>query len=114
MTHLKHFEKLQLHEVTTILLQAWFNALLGKMSKSTRAGLKAILHGIFARAIEWKLYVDMNPVTPVKVFGEDDSREKVKLSDAHTRQFLAALQWDIRLLCMVCLFCGLRFLKRSR
>lgn len=90
-------------------LQQWFDIKQGKLSKSSRKGLKSILSGIFERAIAWKLYPDdRNPVHQVKIWGDSDAREKRKLTDEQTRQFLAELPYDVRLLSSTCLFCGLR------
>jgi integrase len=98
-----------LSEISTEALQQWLN---GKqkdgLSKSSRKGLRNIVSGIFERAIAWNVYSERNPILSVNVYGEDDSREKLKLSDEHIRQFLAELPYDVRLLCMVCLFCTLR------
>jgi integrase len=102
------FEAFKISEMTTVCLQDWFNGIEKALSKSSRTGLKNILSGIFERAIAWDFYNDRNPAEGVKIFGAGTPREKRKLEDAETRQYLAELPYDVRLLCSVCLFCGLR------
>ena len=71
--------------------------------------MKSILSGIFERAIAWNIYPDdHNPVSKVKIWGDSDAREKRSSTDEQTRQFLAELPYDVRLLSSTCLFCGLR------
>lgn len=102
------FEKLSLSEVTPHKLQQWFNAK-QDLSMETRKGLRNIVSGIFERAIYWKLYNSpINPIKGLKLIGNEGKREKRKLTEEQTRQFLAELPYDVRLLCSVCLFCTLR------
>jgi integrase len=103
------FNEFTLSEITTLALQEWLNAKQkAGMKKSSRLGLRNIISGLFERAITWKIYQEANPIVGVKIFGENDAREKRKLSDEQIREFLAELPYDVRLLCSVCLFCTLR------
>lgn len=107
--HLKDaFAGMQLYELGSFEIQKWLNSKQGKVSKATRFDLKNLLSGIFQRAIDWKLYNEANPVMSVIVHGEDDAREKRKLSDDDTRRLLGELRADVRLLCSIALFCTLR------
>ncbi|HEX3682154.1 MAG TPA: hypothetical protein VHU83_06380 [Bryobacteraceae bacterium] len=103
------FERLSLYELTTKRIQDWIDEK-GKtgLSWSTRADLRQLLSGIFSRAIEWGLYKEQNPVRYVKIGRKRLVREKRKLTDDQTRRFLAALPYDLRVMCCVGLFSTLR------
>ena len=64
----------------TIVLgtQEWFNAKQNERSRATRLGLRNIISGIFERAIAWSLYTGPNPIRGVRIFGQNDSRQKSK------------------------------------
>jgi integrase len=103
------FATLRLAEITTLRLQSWLNEKqTAGMKKASRLGLRNIASGLFTMAIKWELYTGVNPVANVEVYGENDSREKIKLTDDQIRRLLAELRPDVRLLCSVALFCGLR------
>lgn len=100
------FGKLSTAEITGQRIQAWLD---GKtLSWSTKADLRNLLSGIFGRAIEWGLYMDSNPVRFVRVGRRTLLHEKRKLDDEQTRRFLAALPYDLRVMCCTGLFCTLR------
>jgi hypothetical protein len=84
-------------EVTTQRIQTWLDQ--KKLSWSTKTDLRNLLSGIFSRAIEWGLYKDNNPVRFVHVGRRTLVLEKRKLTDDQTRQFLAALPYDLRVMC---------------
>lgn len=102
------FGAMTLSQITTKCLQEWFNGNQAQFSKETRKSLKNVLSGVFERAIAWNMHGDRNPVEGVKLFGGKECREKRKLTDEQTRQFLAELPYDVRMLCSVCLYCTLR------
>ena len=103
------FNEMTLSDVTTEALQKWLNSKQkAGMAKASRLGLRNIVSGIFERAIAWKIFQEANPIIGVKIYGDEGAREKVKLTDEQIRLFLAELPYDVRLLCMVCLFCTLR------
>lgn len=103
------FGHLKLHEISTKLIQEWLDdkAKAG-LSWATRTDLRNLMSGIFNRAIAWGDYRDRNPVEAVSAGRKRIVREKRKLTDEQTRRFLAALPYDVRLMCCTCLFCGLR------
>jgi integrase len=118
--HLKNhirpaFEKLMLCDIQPLLVQQWLDAKAepdedGKsgLSWATRTDIRNILSSIFTKAIEWGRWKDRNPIEYVHVGRKRAAREQRKLTDDETRRLLAALPEDVRLLCAVALFCGLR------
>ena len=100
------FGHLMLCEVTTLLVQEWLNQ--KQLSWHTKTDLRNILSSIFTKAIEWGRWKQSNPIEHVHAGRKRMAREQVKLSDDDTRRLLAALPWDVRLLCSVCLFGTLR------
>jgi integrase len=100
------FGYLALCEVTPLLTQQWLDA--KTLSWATKTDLRNILSSIFTQAIQWGRWKDSNPIEHVSTGRKRAAREKRKLSDSDTRRLLAALPWDVRLLCCVCLFLTLR------
>lgn len=100
------FGSLTTAEVTSRRIQSWLDA--KALSWSTKTDLRNLLSGVFSRAIEWGLYKDSNPVRFVHVGRRSLVLEKRKLDDEQTRRFLAALPYDLRVMCCTCLFCTLR------
>jgi integrase len=64
--------------------------------------------GIFTQAAKWGHWHGANPAVNVAVGRQRALHEKRKLTDEQTRQLLSALPEDVRLICMVALFCTLR------
>lgn len=103
------FGNLTMCELTTQRMQAWLEekAQAG-FSWSTRTDLRNLLSGVFSRATEWGLYKEPNPVRFVHAGRRALVLEKRKLDLEQTRRFLAALPYDLRVMCCTCLFCTLR------
>jgi len=101
------FEKLTLAEITNQRIQNWLDEKTS-FSWSTKTDLRNLLSGIFSRAIEWGLYKDANPVQFVHVGRRTLLLEKRKLDDVQTRRFLAALPYDLWVMCCTGLFSTLR------
>lgn len=99
------FEHKALCELTTQKLQEWLDT--RKLAPMSRKDLRNILSSVFRCAKIWGLYQDSNPLEMVIVRG-GPQREKRKLTDEQTRTLLAALAYDLRVLCCVALFCTLR------
>jgi integrase len=112
--HLKNhiepaFAKLMLCEITTQRVDAWLTEKEnGGMSWSTRMDLRNVLSSVFTKAADWGHWSDRNPIERVSVGRRRMLREKRKLTDEQTRRLLAALPFDVRLMCCVALFCTLR------
>jgi integrase len=100
------FEKLMLCEVTTLLVQEWMNSI--TLGWATKTDIRNVMSSIFTCAIAWGRWKDSHPIEHVHVGRKRAVREQRKLSDDETRRLLAALPWDVRLLCCVCLFGTLR------
>lgn len=100
------FGNLMIADVTTQKVQVWLDA--KPVSWSTKTDLRNLMSGIFSRAIEWGLYKDSNPIRFVHAGRRQLVLEKRKLEDDQTRRFLAALPYDLRVMCCTCLFCTLR------
>jgi integrase len=119
-SHLKNhirpaFEKLMLCDLQSLTVQQWLDAKAEldaegnpKLSWATRTDIRNILSSIFTKAIEWGRWKDKNPIEPVHAGRKRAVREKRKLTDEQTRRLLAALPYDLRVACCVCLFCTLR------
>ena len=103
------FGTLMMAEVTTKriddLLAAKAKA---NMAWSSRASLRNFICGVFTQAGKWGYWSEKNPAMDVYVGKQRAAREKRKLTDQQTRQLLEALPEDVRLICMVALFCTLR------
>ena len=109
--HLKNhirpaFEKLQLCGLTPLLVQKWLDA--KTLSWATKADIRNILSSIYTKAIEWGRWKDANPIEHVHAGRKCAAREQRKLTADETRRLLAALPWDVRLMCSVSLFGTLR------
>ncbi len=103
------FGGLMMAEVTTKRIEDWLSekAKTG-LSWATRMDLRNILCGLFTQAGKWGYWREKNPATHVNIGKQRAVREKRKLTDEQTRQLLDALPEDVRLMCMVALFCTLR------
>ena len=113
-THIKNhirpaFGELMMAEVTTKRIDDWLaeKAKAG-LSWATRMDLRNLLCGIFTQADKWGYWQEKNPALNVSVGKQRAVREKRKLTDEQTRHLLEALPEDVRLICMVALFCTLR------
>jgi integrase len=78
------------------------------MSWATRSDLRNIVSGIFTTAERWGKWDGRNPARRVKIGRKRRARESKKLTVEQTRQLLAALPPDVRLIVMVALSCTLR------
>jgi len=103
------FGELLMAEVTTRRIDEWLIAKANaKMAWASRASLRNFLCGVFTQATKWGCWRERNPAMDVYVGKQRGVREKRKLTDGQTRALLAALPGDVRLICMVALFCTLR------
>lgn len=110
-THVKNhirpaFEKRMLCEIDPMLVQKWLDS--KALSWATKTDLRNIMSSVFTKAIEWGRWKDKNPIEYVHAGRKTPAREKRKLTDDQTRRLLAALPYDMRIACCVCLFCTLR------
>jgi integrase len=112
--HLKNhiepaFEHLMLCEVSTRLVQDWLQKKEDDgLSWATRTDLRNILSSIFTKAADWGHWSEPNPIERVNVGRRRAVREKRKLTDDQTRRLLAALPFEVRIMCCTALFCTLR------
>ncbi len=103
------FGALAMAEVTTKRIEDWLSAKAqAGLAWATRMDLRNILSGIFTQAARWGYWQEKNPAAAVKVGKQRAVREKRKLTDEQARRLLDALPEDVRLICMVALFCTLR------
>lgn len=114
LNHLKNhilpaFGKLRLCEITSFRVDDWMQSKVHSgMAHATRLDLRNILSGVFTKAENWGLWRERNPVVGLDCGEAKAAREKKKLSDENTRRFLAALPWELRIMCSTGLFCTLR------
>lgn len=104
------FGEMALHEIKTLTIQNWIDSKAeAGLSWNTRYDLRNVLSGIFERAIAWEYWPHTrNPVDGVKCGKKKLVREKRKLTEDQTIALLGLLREDVRQLCKVGLFCGLR------
>lgn len=102
------FGGMMLSEITTRVLDGWMAAKTATLSWATRMDLRNIVCGIFTKAEDWGLWKEKNPALRVSVGRKRAVREQRKLTVEQTRLLLEALPHDVRMICMVALFCTLR------
>ena len=103
------FGDLMMAEVTTKRIDDWLaTEAKANMAWSSRASLRNFMCGVFTQAGKWGYWREKNPAMDVFVGKQRAVREKRKLTDVQTRHLLEALPEDVRLICMVALFCTLR------
>jgi integrase len=114
LTHIKNhiepaFGNLMIAEVTTRRIDEWLaQKSEAGLSWATRMDLRNILSGIFTKARDWGFWRELNPAEGAEVGRKRAVRERRKLTDEQTRQVLASLRPDVRLIIEVALFCTLR------
>ena len=114
LNHIKNhirpaFGHLMMADLTTGLIDEWLAAKArAKLSWATRIDLRNLLSGIFTQAGKWGLWREKNPALHVSVGRKRPVRDKRKLTEEETRRVLKALPEDVRLICMMALFCTLR------
>lgn len=90
-------------------LDAW---LAGKaangLSWGTRVALRNLVSSIFTRAERWGTYEGRKPTRFVDCGRRRAVYEKRKLTVEQTKKLLQELRPDVRMVCMIALFCGLR------
>lgn len=112
--HLKNhiepaFSSLMLCEITTKRVDQWLAEKdRAGTSWATRMDLRNILSSIFTKAADWGHWQERNPIERVSVGRRRAVREKRKLTDEQTRRLLAAVPFDVRMMCCTALFCTLR------
>jgi integrase len=99
----------EIEKLTTKYLDHW---LAGKaeagLSWATRIAMRNLVSSIFRRADIWGTYNGKNTATYARVGRRRSVYEKRKLTVEQTKKLLTILRPDVRLVCMVGLFCGLR------
>jgi len=108
--HIKpQFGTTPVEEMSTKKMDEW---LAGKskdsLSWATRVALRNLVCAIFTKAELWQTFDGKNPAKHASVGRKKAVYEKRKLTVAQTRKLLAELPDDVRTICMVALFCGLR------
>jgi len=78
------------------------------LSWATRADLRNLVSSVFTRAELWDTYNGKNPAQKANPGRKTACYEKRKMSVEQTKRLLHALPPDVRLVCMVALFLGLR------
>jgi integrase len=112
--HLKNhilpaFGSLKLCEMTALRIDDWMQSKVKcGLAHATRLDLRNILSSIFTQAENWDLWKERNPVQGLDCGEKKAARQKKKLSDDDTRRLLAALPYDLRVMCCTGLFCTLR------
>jgi integrase len=100
---------IEVEKLNTKCLDKW---LAGKaesgLSWATRVAMRNLVSSIFRRAEIWETYDGKNPATHANVGRRRSVYEKRKLTIDQTQKLLGSLNEDVRLVCMIGLFCGLR------
>ena len=78
------------------------------LSWATRIALRNLISSIYRRAEIWGTHDGRNPARYASPGRRRSVYEKRKLTLAQTTALLRELRPDVRLVCMVALFCGLR------
>lgn len=99
----------ELADLNTRRVDSW---LAGKCSAglawATRADLRNLVCSIFTRAQRWEVYEGKNPARLASPGRKCSVYEKRKMTILQTVSLLKKLPADVRIVCMVALFCGLR------
>jgi len=99
----------QAEEITRRRMDEWLAKKTEEgLSWETRSAMRKVVCSIFTRAEIWETYDGRNPAKGATVGRKKAKYEKRKLTADETKTFLLALPGDVRLICMVALFCGLR------
>jgi integrase len=100
---------LPIEEVNTRRIDEWLaSKSRDGLAWATRADLRNLVCSIFTRAENWDLYEGKNPALRASPGRKKAVYEKRKLTVEQTKDLLAGLRDDVRIVCMVALFCGLR------
>lgn len=97
---------LRLCELTIQKLQEWLDS--RNLAAATKSDLKALMSLIFTKAEHWGCWAGRNLGEKLEVGRHKPVYQHRKLTDDELRALLAALPEDVRLICEVALFTGLR------
>jgi len=75
---------------------------------ATRSDLRNLISSIFTRADKWGRYTGKNPAQHANPGRKTPVYDKRKLTVKQSVDLLKALPEDVRMVCMIALFCGLR------
>ena len=108
--HVKpRFSLTPVEELSTRRIDEWLaTGTVGGLSWATRSSLRNLVSAIFTRAEIWGVYAGKNPATRASAGRKGAKYEKRKLTVEQTVSLLKAVPKDVRIICMVALFCGLR------
>lgn len=100
---------MEIAAVTTRALDHWLSSKAEQgLSWSTRSDLRNLVSSVYTRAERWEIWTGKNPAKLASPGRRSYVYEKRKLSVTQTMGLLRKLPQDVRLVCMVALFCGLR------
>lgn len=105
------FGHMLISQITTHVIDQWLASLSrAGLASSTRQSLRNMLSGIFTQARRWGYTPrgEINPVTDSSAGKHRPVYEPVKLTPQQTRDLLAALPPDVRLICEMALYCTCR------
>jgi integrase len=108
--HLKPaFAIMQVESITTKVIDQFLATKCQEgLSWATRLALRNLVSSIFRRAEIWGTYEGKNPARYATIGRKRSAREKRKLTIEQTKTLLIELRADVRIVCMVALFCALR------
>jgi integrase len=108
--HLKPaFAIMQVESITTKVIDQFLATKCQEgLSWATRLALRNLVSSIFRRAEIWGTYEGKNPARYATIGRRRSVYEKRKLTIQQTKSLLMDLRPDVRIICMVALFCGLR------
>jgi integrase len=108
--HVKpEFASLELEQVNTKRIDAWLESKTRDgLAWATRSDLRNLISSIFTRAEIWEMWDGRNPAKRANAGRKKAAYEKRRLTTHQTTALLNKLPDDVRIVCMVALFCGLR------
>jgi integrase len=102
------FADMEVDAITTKVLDIWLNSKNDRLSWAARADLRNLMSSIFTRAEKYGTWEGKNPARYANPGRRAPKYEHCKLTVEQTKTLLAHLPDDVRLICMVALFSGLR------
>lgn len=103
-----HFAAMKVYDINTRKIDEWLSGKACELSWATRADLRNLMSAIFTRHERWGTFDGKNPAKFANPGRKQAKYEKRKLTIEQTKKLMAQLPPDVRLICMVALFCGLR------
>jgi integrase len=103
-----YFGSMKVSDINTKKIDEWLAGKTHDLSWATRSDLRNLVSSIFTRHERWGTFEGKNPAKYANPGRKQSHYEKRKLTVDQTTKLLAHLRPDVRMVCMIALFCGLR------